>query len=230
MELLLVRHGQPAWAVDGQSVLDPSLTELGRRQAERLAEHLKALHARRPHPLRLLVSPTLRTRQTAAPLARALGVEPEPAPLLEEIRMNPEWDGAPAEIVGRHLREARTRDADGWWEGVPGGETYRGFHDRIVQGIESALQAHGVRPGAEGPIWDGDPDASRVVLVAHGGTNAVAVGHLLGAPAVPWAWERFVAMHASFTRLRLVPLAGGHIFALRQFSDINHLEPDERTR
>ena len=41
MELVLVRHAQPAWAnPDGTSTNSPGLTPLGRMQAERLAEWL----------------------------------------------------------------------------------------------------------------------------------------------------------------------------------------------
>ena len=45
-----------------------------------------------------------------------------------------------------------------------------------------------------------EPDR-HVVIVAHGGTNAVVIGYLLGIQPVPWEWERFVSYHASASTL-----------------------------
>ena len=70
--------------------------------------------------------------------------------------------------------------------------------------------------------------ASRVV--AHGGTNAVALGFLLGLDPTPWEWERFVLGHASIASVRSVSLAGGHVFSLRAFNDQEHLPGDLRSR
>ena len=62
--LILVRHGQTAANVRGLLLgrADQPLTETGHRQARALAEAL-------PHPARLVSSPLLRARQTAAVLA-----------------------------------------------------------------------------------------------------------------------------------------------------------------
>lgn len=60
MDLLLWRHAE---AVDGIPDASRELTQRGIKQADRMAEWL---HANRPKRLRVLASPTLRTRQTAA--------------------------------------------------------------------------------------------------------------------------------------------------------------------
>jgi probable phosphoglycerate mutase len=73
-------------------------------------------------------------------------------------------------------------------------------------------------------------EADRIAFVAHAGTNAVAIGLLLGIPPTPWEWERFILYHASFARLRTIPLAGAHVFSLRTFNDREHLDADLRTR
>ncbi len=226
MELLLIRHAQPAWVVEGKSDLDPELTDLGRRQTTKLAERLAAM---RPKPTRLFVSPKTRTRQTAEPLARALESEPVLVPGLREIEMNPAWDGRPAGSVGSTLRAIKARPPTEWWSGLPGGESYEQFHERVTRGMDDVLQEQGLR--AAPPVWSGAPNMEqRLVFVTHGGTNAVLLGHLLGLPPVPWAWERFVTRHASVTRLRLGPLMGGLLFGLRELSDVAHLEGEERTR
>ncbi len=60
MDLLLWRHAE---AVDGLPDSTRELTERGIRQAHKVAEWLES---RRPKKLRVLVSPTTRTRQTAS--------------------------------------------------------------------------------------------------------------------------------------------------------------------
>jgi broad specificity phosphatase PhoE len=40
MEIVLIRHGEPEWVRDGLNVVDPPLTERGRRQAECVADAL----------------------------------------------------------------------------------------------------------------------------------------------------------------------------------------------
>lgn len=69
MTIYLVRHGRAAAGVDD---LDPGLDELGHEQARRTAEALKQLNARK-----VVVSPLRRTRETAAPIAEALGCPAE---------------------------------------------------------------------------------------------------------------------------------------------------------
>lgn len=69
MTIWLVRHGQ---AAAGMEELDPGLTETGHRQAAAAAAALTGAPA-----VRLVVSPLRRTRETAAPIAAALGLAPE---------------------------------------------------------------------------------------------------------------------------------------------------------
>ena len=77
--VFLIRHGRPA-QVWGGSGSDPGLSELGRRQSEEAASHLRAFGA-----LEVVSSPMLRCRETAAPYARWRGVEPAIEPRVSEI-------------------------------------------------------------------------------------------------------------------------------------------------
>ena len=81
--LILVRHGEPtnAWGELG----DPGLSERGRAQAEVVAEELAALG-----PLPIVVSPTRRTRETAAPLERRWGVQGRIEPAVGEVFIPPD--------------------------------------------------------------------------------------------------------------------------------------------
>jgi len=117
--LLLVRHGEPtnAWGELG----DPGLSERGRAQAEACAEELAPLG---PRPI--VVSPTRRTRETAAPLERRWGVVarvepavgevpipadvPDPRAWLEGLLSMPvdAWD-APSSAWAKSVREGLAR-------------------------------------------------------------------------------------------------------------------------
>ncbi len=228
MDIVFVRHGQPAWSVDGLSDPDPQLTELGRAQAERTAKRL----ASEPRDVvELLVSPAVRSQQTAQPIAEATNTSIETIDNLVEIKM-PDWRGELEETVQRIFKNARHRPAEDWWEGLPGGESFRDFHDRIIDAMRDLLGARGIRPDEDGRphMWHADGDDRRIVIVAHGGTNAVAIGYLLGVDPTPWEWERFLLGHASIARAKAIPLAGGFVFSLRSFNDMEHLSHDMRTK
>lgn len=224
MELLLIRHGEPAWSRAGLSVDDPSLTARGQQQALYLADRLQDLAVDR-----LLVSPLVRAQETAAPLAEALGIEPTTVDWLAEIT-NPSWEGTPVDEVERTFRAALQRSVDDLWDGLPGGESFRDFHERVTTGLHGLLGELGVeRCSDHPPLWSLDRPPHRVVVVAHTGTNSVALGELLGVPPVPWEWERFVSFHASVSTVRPFELAGCHTFSLFRFADVGHLPESMHT-
>jgi broad specificity phosphatase PhoE len=77
-KLYMVRHGRAA-AGFGESH-DPGLDELGREQAEAVAQELASRG-----PLQILSSPLRRTRETAAPLAKLWRAEPAIEAAVAEI-------------------------------------------------------------------------------------------------------------------------------------------------
>lgn len=77
MDLILWRHAEAHDAAAGQSDLERALTPRGRKQAERMAAWLGA-HL--PDSAQVLVSPALRTRQTAEALGRRVRVDPALSP------------------------------------------------------------------------------------------------------------------------------------------------------
>lgn len=218
MELIFVRHGQPGWDRDGRAVADPDLTDLGRAQADHVARLLAGTRIDE-----LLVSPLRRAQQTAAPLVEATGLTPTTLDWLAEISA-PDWDGTPTEEVERIFRENRDRSVDELWDGLPGGESFRDFHVRITTGLEGLLRDRGAATArATPPQWHLPTDERRVVIVAHAGTNATAIGHLLGVAPVPWEWERFALRHASISTLVPLPICGAHAYRLEGLSDVGHL-------
>ncbi len=225
MEIVLVRHGQPEWVRDGRNVVDPPLTDLGRRQATRMAETLADEHFDE-----VLVSPLVRARQTAAPLFEALGRPEVVDDWLEEIR-DPVWHGTPAEKAEEAYAEMRSRPAEDRWHGLQGGESIRDFTARIHVGLTAFLAARGIRRSdADLPVWEIARPGRRIALIAHAGTNSVTISHLLGLDATPWEWDRFVLGHTSISRLQALELGDGHTFSLTKLSDVEHLPDAERTR
>jgi phosphohistidine phosphatase len=67
MDLILWRHAEAHVQREGQTNLERALTAKGERQAQRMAEWL---NHRLAHSTRILVSPALRTQQTAKALDR----------------------------------------------------------------------------------------------------------------------------------------------------------------
>ncbi len=225
MEIVLVRHGQPEWVRDGLNVVDPPLTDLGHRQAAAMATQLLGDTFDE-----ILVSPLLRARQTAAPLYDMLDRVETIEPWLEEIR-DPSWHGTPAEKAEKAYREMRERPVHRRWDGLEDGESIRAFTDRIHAGASQFLADRGVvRRDTDLPVWAIAEPGRRIALVAHAGTNSVTMGHLLGLEATPWEWDRFVMGHASISRIEALPVHDGFTFSLTALSNLEHVDPADRTR
>ena len=222
MEIVLIRHGQPDWEPEGRAVNDPELTALGHSQARCAATALvdagESFDA-------VYVSPLLRARETMAPIADALAVQPRVESWLAELRL-PDMHGRTAEEVQHFFAESRARELSNWWEGMPGGESFRHFYERVSGGIESLLVGdHALALHEDGGerLWKLPEETDRLLIVAHEGTNAVILSHLLGVDPVPWAWLRFSSHWAGISRLRAVPVASGAVWALEGFNRVDHL-------
>jgi phosphohistidine phosphatase len=102
MDLILWRHAD-AQDADGMDIADVSrpLTPKGRKQAAKMA---KWIDARLPEAARILVSPAVRTRETAEALGRNFTVVPELAPggIAAHILIAADWPDArrPVLVVG----------------------------------------------------------------------------------------------------------------------------------
>lgn len=232
MELVLVRHGEPRWVVDGRNRNDPELTERGRQQAKRVARRLADPHT---EPVdgpvdHLLVSPARRAEETAAPIARSLHLFPDVQDWLLELRMPDAWNDQPIEVVESAFAAQRSRTRAEWWDGLPGSESLHDFHGRVARGIDATLAEWGVVPADETGLWQVPRDApDRIVAVAHGGTNSTIVAHLLNVAKEPWDWVRFAMGHTSVAVLRTQELAGANIWSLSALGDASHLDRPDRT-
>lgn len=199
-QIIAVRHGQTAYnagqRIQGQ--LDIALDALGRWQAQQLArvladEPLAAVHA----------SDLARARDTAAPLAQALGLALSLHTDLRERHFGRFEGMSHAEIEARHPDDARR-----WRQREPdfepgGGESLRAFSARSVAAFARIARAH---PG------------QTVAIVAHGGVldclHRAASGQALEAPRT---WQ---LANAAINRL----LWTGEGFALVGWDDRRHLD------
>jgi len=220
IDLWLVRHAQPEWEPGGIAVDHPGLSELGRRQAECVAQAL----AKESFD-EVFASPLRRVQETGEPLLAAMGRTASVKSWLAEIGLPP-FGGKTREEVAALFQRARARDLPEWWNGYEGGESFRHFYARVSSGIEGLL-AEGARLGLHEDsaerLWQVPPGSHRWLVLAHEGTNAVLLSHLLGIDPVPWAWIRFSSCHAGISRLRTVPVASGAVWVLESFNHLTHL-------
>jgi len=216
----LVRHGDPDWAPGGgPSVEDPGLTRFGRRQAEAVASAL----VRTPVDA-LYVSPYRRARETAEPIAKAVGCDAVVVEGLAEIGVA--VAGLTQEDVDRYFREAARRPVQEHWSGWPGAESFGAFHARVTGALEELLARHGIRPFREHEftLWSDHEPAPSIVIVAHGGTNSVLLTHLLDVRPVPWEWLRFESQLAAYSVAEARSIGEkGSVWSLQNFNEVDHL-------
>lgn len=128
----IIRHGRPS-AVWGGDDADPGLDPAGVGQAVEAADALLSLPVP-GRPTRVASSPLRRCLETAAPLARALGVEVEIVPGVGEI---PTPAGLDPSHRGAWLRGALA----GAWADIAGDLDYNIWRREIYEAVRA-------RPGA----------------------------------------------------------------------------------
>jgi broad specificity phosphatase PhoE len=159
--LLLVRHGQTNTSVDDAfcGVTEVSLTALGHRQAQAVAERL-----RRERIDVLYCSPQQRTLETAAPIAAALGLEIHRQNALREMDFGL-WENRPrAELLREYPDLVLGWDRGLWMGNPPGGETRQAVIARVVPCIIELLNKH---------------KGETILVVSHRTTLRLLTGHML---------------------------------------------------
>ncbi len=206
--ILLVRHGESAAAVPDQPFPlrdghgDPPLHPEGRLQAEAVGRRLAAEHRGGDAIDAIYVTTLQRTHETAAPLARELGIQPVAVADLREVYLG-EWEGGGFRRMAAegHPAFLRMMERERWDE-VPGAEPHEVFSARIRAGIERLAAAH--------------PDG-RVVSVVHGGVIGEALALATGSRGFAFVG----ADNASISEL----VVHGDRWVLRRFNDTAHLVP-----
>ena len=175
-KIYLIRHGQTdankTNIYQGVSI-DPPLNETGKQQAELLAKYFRKHYGSVPV---IITSPARRAYETASAVWRIMAtptVQTMPLPTLiiekdlQEINHG-QWEGKTPD----QIKEFDAETQEKWWHGntfevaFPGGETIADAYARAQRVFVWVLNTF--------------PDED-VVIVAHGGTNALILSSILEA-------------------------------------------------
>ena len=162
LSLYLVRHGQTDASLHNQfsGRIDPPLNATGQAMAEALAARYGGAGF-----VEIVSSPLQRARATAAPTARACGLEPILDEGLVEIAYG-EWDGrAEDEVARTDAARFAAWSAHPGWVAPPGGETGAEIATRALAAVARIRARH-----ADG----------KVLVVSHKATLRVLVCALFG--------------------------------------------------
>jgi broad specificity phosphatase PhoE len=168
--LILVRHGETDWNVEGrwQGQSDVPLNARGQQQAEQVARVLAG------YGLSAIYSSDLaRASLTAEAIAQATGLPVHRESRLREIDQG-EWQGMLiGDIQARYADTFRRRLSDPWMVAPPGGETALQVRQRVLSAVDEILHRH---------------TGETVAVVSHGFSLAVIIAHYRGIP-ITQVWD-----------------------------------------
>jgi probable phosphoglycerate mutase len=200
---VLLRHGEtpltPQKRFSGSGGSDPSLSDVGREQAERVAAALAA----RGTIQAIVASPLARTRETAGAVAARLGLDVAVEDGLRETDFGA-WEG----LTFGEVRERHPEDLNAWLaspeaEPTGGGESFAATAHRMAATRDKLIAAHAGRT---------------VLLVTHVTPIKTLVRLALGAPP-----ESLFRMELSAASLSAVAYYGDGNASVRLFNDTSHL-------
>ena len=203
--ILFVRHGQtPTTGIElyGRKP-GVHLSELGLSQAESVAERISEMNQR--GIAAIYSSPLVRTRETATPISKALGIPIKQSRGLIELDVG-DW-------TGRKLNQLRKLKA---WSTVqkypsgfrfPNGESFVEMQTRISQTVDGFDSEH---PGAT------------VVAVSHADPIRALIAHAMGTHLD--LFQRIVVSPCSVTAILYTP-NGPVVLAVNNTGDLKSLTP-----
>ncbi len=176
--VVVVRHGHTAHTesnlISGSSGEDPTLSELGFREAELAAEATTALLKRfgLSAPEVIYHSPQLRTTQTAEAFAKQFNAPLKPDARFKEIAFG-DWEGYSMDQM-----ETSSSSEIATWRGSmtrkpPGGESVTDLESRVLSGLDDVIAQN---------------SGKTVAIVAHMmPLRAIARKALDAGPSISWA-------------------------------------------
>jgi probable phosphomutase (TIGR03848 family) len=205
--VLLVRHGQTPTTGKVLPGRAPGLhlADQGREQAKAVAERIVALQSEQRRIAAVYASPLERTQETAAPIARALGLRVRRAKGLLEAEFG-DWTGAELKRLSK-LPEWRTVQRNPSGFRFPGGESFTEMQTRITSEIDRIRAAH---PG------------ETVVAVSHADPIKAAVAHAMGTHLD--LFQRIVVSPCSVSAV-LYSVDGPVVLAVNSTGDLRTLAP-----
>jgi probable phosphoglycerate mutase len=205
--VLLVRHGQTPTTGKVLPGRAPGLhlSDKGRGQADAVAERIAALQGPKRSVAAVYASPLERTRETAAPIAAALGLRVRrhkgllecdfgdwTGGELKALAKTPEW-----RVVQRHPSGFR----------FPGGESFTEMQTRVVGAIDRLRAEH---------------QGQTIVAVSHADPIKAALAHALGTHLD--LFQRIVVSPCSVSAV-LYGAEGPIVLAVNSTGDLTALAP-----
>jgi probable phosphoglycerate mutase len=198
--LILLRHGATEHSIDrrfsGRN--DLPLTEFGMRQAAELAARM----ATGAEVAAVLSSPLLRARQTAQPIADALGTSVEVVDGLAEVDFG-EWEGLTFSDVGERYPKQRSNWLSSPQTVPPGGESFAELGLRVLAARDDVLAKY---------------PASTLVLITHVTPIKVLLRDALQAPPIS-----LFRIHLDTASVSIVDYFGDGNCSVRLVNDTSHL-------
>jgi probable phosphoglycerate mutase len=205
--VLLVRHGQTPTTGKVLPGRAPGLhlADKGKAQAEAVAARIASLQSDQRKVAAVYASPLERTRETAAPIAAALGLKVQRRQGLLECDFG-DWTGASLKSLWKKP-EWRTVQRNPSGFRFPKGESFTEMQTRIVTAIDDLRAAH---PGGT------------VVAVSHADPIKAAVAHALGTHLD--LFQRIVVSPCSVSAI-LYGTDGPVVLAVNSTGDLTALAP-----
>lgn len=200
-EIIFVRHGETESNALGllHGRTDTPLSEVGRRQAARVAARL----AGETRVRAVYSSPLARALLTAEAIGRRLSIIPTVRSDLAELDFGDVEGYTLARLADEHPELfARFQDWSDVEAAFPNGESRAQFHRRVHDAVDDLTERH---------------CGQRFIVVAHGGVIASAVAQLSGGN--PNDYQRYMVRNCSVTQVDLT--ADG--IAVSCWDDVSHL-------
>lgn len=203
-ELILIRHGETDWnrELRFQGHIDVPLNDTGHEQARRLGLRMKG------EPVQHIVcSDLMRTQQTTAPAAQQLGL-----PVQTTVTLREQSFGVVEGLRAEDIQAQHPRAWEEWLQfkadrGMPGGESTREFHTRVMAALSALARQHG---------------GQTVLVVTHGGVLDMV-----------WRTVRGLGLdgprqsdipNAGINRVRIADAARPEALQILDWADTAHLE------
>jgi probable phosphoglycerate mutase len=205
--VLLVRHGQTPTTGKVLPGRTPGLhlADAGVKQAEAVAGRIVELQSPKRPVAAVYASPLERTRETAAPIASALGLKVRRSKGLLECDFG-DWTGGELKKLAK-LPEWRTVQRNPSGFRFPGGESFTEMQVRITSALAALRAEH---PG------------QTVVAVSHADPIKAAVAHAVGTHLD--LFQRIVVSPCSVSAI-LFGAEGPVVLAVNSTSDLRSLVP-----
>lgn len=216
MQLIIVRHGDPNYAID-------SLTKEGKKEAKLLAKRLE-----KEKIDYFYCSPLGRAKKTASYTLKLVSKKAETLDWLREFEGRvktspikpPEqcWDRLPS-----YWTETDDYYGENWYNtDLMKTANVRQEYERVCNCLDGLLKKHGyVHEGRHFRVERSNHD--KIVLFCHFGVECVILSHLIGvSPMI--LWHNFVALPTSVTTAITEEREKGiAVFRVNAFGDTSHL-------